>query len=90
MTHVFYEAPHRILDTLADVEAVFGASQHVVIARELTKLHEEFLRGAVAELRGATCCAGECSRRDGADVRRRLQSEALPKRERALPSRSRL
>jgi 16S rRNA (cytidine1402-2'-O)-methyltransferase len=51
MTHVFYEAPHRILDTLADVEAVFGASQHVVIARELTKLHEEFLRGAVGELR---------------------------------------
>jgi 16S rRNA (cytidine1402-2'-O)-methyltransferase len=51
VTHVFYEAPHRILDTLADVEAVFGASQHVVIARELTKLHEEFLRGSVAELR---------------------------------------
>ena|SRR5579862_2927258 len=50
-THVFYEAPHRILDTLADVGAVFGASQHVVVARELTKLHEEFLRGAVSELR---------------------------------------
>ena len=45
MTHVFYEAPHRIEDALADVEAVFGAAQHVVIARELTKLHEEFLRG---------------------------------------------
>lgn len=51
LTHVFYEAPHRILDTLADIEAVFGASQYVVIARELTKLHEEFLRGAAAELR---------------------------------------
>ncbi len=51
VTHVFYEAPHRILDTLADVEAVFGPSQHVVVARELTKLHEEFLRGSVAELR---------------------------------------
>jgi 16S rRNA (cytidine1402-2'-O)-methyltransferase len=50
-THVFYEAPHRILDTLADVEAVFGVSQHVVVARELTKLHEEFLRGAVGEVR---------------------------------------
>ncbi len=50
VTHVFYEAPHRILDTLADVEAVFGAAQHVVIARELTKLHEEFLRGPVSEL----------------------------------------
>ncbi len=51
VTHVFYEAPHRILDTLADVEAVFGSSQHVVVARELTKIYEEFLRGAVSELR---------------------------------------
>jgi 16S rRNA (cytidine1402-2'-O)-methyltransferase len=51
VTHVFYEAPHRILDTLADVEVVFGASQHIVVARELTKLHEEFLRGTVSDLR---------------------------------------
>src|SRR5260370_11184742 len=51
LTHVFYEAPHRILDTLMDIEAVFGASQHVVVARELTKLHEEFLRGAAGEVR---------------------------------------
>jgi 16S rRNA (cytidine1402-2'-O)-methyltransferase len=51
VTHVFYEAPHRILDTLSDIEAVFGSGQHVVIARELTKLHEEFLRGPAVELR---------------------------------------
>src|SRR5215469_949366 len=51
VTHVFYEAPHRILDTLEDVEATLGASQHVVIARELTKLHEEVLRGEVADVR---------------------------------------
>ena len=50
-TAIFYEAPHRILDTLADVEAIFGGAQHVVVARELTKLHEEFLRGAVSEVR---------------------------------------
>jgi 16S rRNA (cytidine1402-2'-O)-methyltransferase len=50
-TYVFYEAPHRIEETLADVEAVFGPGQHVVLARELTKLHEEFLRGPVAEVR---------------------------------------
>lgn len=49
-THIFYEAPHRIADTLADLETVFGAAQHAVIARELTKLHEEFLRGSVGEL----------------------------------------
>ena len=48
---IFYEAPHRILATLADIEAIFGPTQHVVVARELTKLHEEFLRGAVSEVR---------------------------------------
>jgi len=51
-THVFYETPHRILDALADVAATFGPSQPVVVARELTKLHEEFLRGTVAEVLG--------------------------------------
>jgi 16S rRNA (cytidine1402-2'-O)-methyltransferase len=50
-TIIFYEAPHRIADTLADLEAVFGPSLHIVVARELTKLHEEFLRGTVSELR---------------------------------------
>lgn len=50
-THIFYEAPHRILNTLSDVEAVFGSAQPVVVARELTKLHEEFLRGPVNEIR---------------------------------------
>ncbi len=48
---VFYETPHRILEALADVEAVFGAAHPVVVARELTKLHEEFLRGTVSEVR---------------------------------------
>jgi 16S rRNA (cytidine1402-2'-O)-methyltransferase len=48
-TLVFYEAPHRILDALEDVEAVLG-SRPVVVARELTKLHEEFLRGTGAEV----------------------------------------
>jgi 16S rRNA (cytidine1402-2'-O)-methyltransferase len=50
-TLVFYEAPHRILGTLADLESVFGDDLRVVVARELTKLHEEFLRGTVAEVR---------------------------------------
>ena len=50
-TCVFYEAPHRILDALADIEVVFGPAQHVVIAREITKLHEEFLRGPVRDIR---------------------------------------
>jgi 16S rRNA (cytidine1402-2'-O)-methyltransferase len=52
-TMIFYEAPHRIADSLADVETVLGAGRRVVLARELTKLHEEFLRGTVAEVRAA-------------------------------------
>jgi 16S rRNA (cytidine1402-2'-O)-methyltransferase len=50
-TLVFYEAPHRILETLADLEAVWGPELRVVVARELTKIHEEFLRATVAEAR---------------------------------------
>lgn len=50
-TLIFYEAPHRILETLADLEAEWGANLRVVMARELTKMHEEFLRGTVSELR---------------------------------------
>ncbi len=50
-TLIFYEAPHRIADTLADLEAVFGSGLRVVAARELTKMHEEFLRGKVEEVR---------------------------------------
>jgi 16S rRNA (cytidine1402-2'-O)-methyltransferase len=52
-TLIFYEAPHRILDTLTDLESVWGASLRVVVARELTKLHEEFLRGTVQEVRAS-------------------------------------
>ena len=52
-TLVFYEAPHRILETLEDVEAVFPADTRVVVARELTKVHEEFLRGTAVEVRAA-------------------------------------
>ena len=49
-TQVFYEAPHRIVEALADVVEVLGPDRHVVIAREVTKLHEEFLRGRAGEV----------------------------------------
>jgi 16S rRNA (cytidine1402-2'-O)-methyltransferase len=49
-TQVFYEAPHRVVETLTDVVEVLGDSRHVVIAREVTKLHEEFLRGRSGDL----------------------------------------
>jgi 16S rRNA (cytidine1402-2'-O)-methyltransferase len=44
-TQIFYEAPHRIVETLQDVAELMGPGRHVVVAREVTKLHEEFLRG---------------------------------------------
>lgn len=49
-TLVFYEAPHRLTDTLADMRGVFGDDRRGVVARELTKLYEEFQRGTLAEL----------------------------------------
>jgi 16S rRNA (cytidine1402-2'-O)-methyltransferase len=49
-TQVFYEAPHRIIEALSDVVEVLGHARHVVIAREVTKLHEEFLRGRAGEI----------------------------------------
>jgi 16S rRNA (cytidine1402-2'-O)-methyltransferase len=49
-TQVFYEAPHRIVETLTDVVEILGSTRHVVIAREVTKLHEEFLRGRAGEV----------------------------------------
>jgi 16S rRNA (cytidine1402-2'-O)-methyltransferase len=48
-TLVFYEAPHRIAQTLADAREVLGERQ-ACVARELTKLHEEFARGRLSEL----------------------------------------
>ncbi|MGA3346729.1 MAG: 16S rRNA (cytidine(1402)-2'-O)-methyltransferase [Terracidiphilus sp.] len=50
-TLVLYEAPHRILETLADLESIWGPALRVVVARELTKIHEEFLRGTLADAR---------------------------------------
>ncbi len=41
---VFYEAPHRVVDSVADLWAAFGGARHIVIARELTKIHETLHR----------------------------------------------
>jgi 16S rRNA (cytidine1402-2'-O)-methyltransferase len=49
-TIVVYEAPHRIRETLQDIAEIFGSTRRVVVARELTKIHEEFLRGTAAEV----------------------------------------
>ncbi len=47
-TVVLYEAPHRVVRTIADLAAACGPTRPVVLARELTKLHEEFFRGSLA------------------------------------------
>ncbi|WP_033343697.1 16S rRNA (cytidine(1402)-2'-O)-methyltransferase [Catenuloplanes japonicus] len=49
-TLVFFEAPHRITDTLADLSAVFGTDREAAVCRELTKTYEEVRRGALATL----------------------------------------
>jgi 16S rRNA (cytidine1402-2'-O)-methyltransferase len=52
-TEIFYEAPHRIVDTLRELVTTLGDNRPVVVAREVTKLHEEFLRGHASEVLAA-------------------------------------
>ncbi len=49
-TQVFYEAPHRVKEAVEDVVATLGPDRQIVIAREVTKIHEEFLRGRAGEV----------------------------------------
>ena len=46
---IFYEAPHKLLPTLQDMAAAFGAGRRIALCRELTKLHEEVLRMTISE-----------------------------------------
>jgi 16S rRNA (cytidine1402-2'-O)-methyltransferase len=48
-TVLAFEVPHRLQDTLVDMQATLGAERKLAVARELTKLHEEVFRGSVAE-----------------------------------------
>ncbi len=52
-TEVFYEAPHRLVECIEDMVEILGPHRPVVIAREITKLHEEFLRGTAADVLAA-------------------------------------
>ena len=49
-TIIFYESPHRLLKTLGQLAEAFGADRQACVSRELTKLHEENVRGTLAEL----------------------------------------
>ena len=49
-TMIFYESPHRLLKTLTDLSAVLGENRKAVVARELTKIHEEIIRGTLGSI----------------------------------------
>lgn len=48
-TLIFYESPHRLRETLQDLAEIWGNERQIVLARELTKLYEEFWRGTIVE-----------------------------------------
>ena len=56
-TMVFFEAPHRLAETITEMAHIFGAERQAVICRELTKTHEEIIRGSLSELE--IWCSGE-------------------------------
>lgn len=62
-TLIFYETPHRIVDSLQDMAAVFGAEREVVFARELTKQFETMRAGTLDEL--AAWVAGDANQQRG-------------------------
>ena len=49
-TIILYEAPHKIRNTLEDLKRVLDENRKIVLAREITKIHEEFIRGSIDEL----------------------------------------
>ena len=49
-TMVFYESPHRLLKTLTQFAEYFGMERQATVSREISKLHEETVRGSLAEL----------------------------------------
>jgi 16S rRNA (cytidine1402-2'-O)-methyltransferase len=57
-TQVFYEAPHRLVEALEDVVEVLGPGRPIVVARELTKLHEQLLRGSAGDVLGQLASGG--------------------------------
>ena len=67
---ILYESPHRLKDSLRDMQTIMDGNRRIVLARELTKKFEEFLRGTIdeavewveqAEIRGEFCIVLEGS-----------------------------
>jgi 16S rRNA (cytidine1402-2'-O)-methyltransferase len=81
-TQVFYEAPHRVKEALDDIVDILGSERYVVIAREVTKIHEEFLRGHAVEVLETLKARG--------DIKGEITlliGKAEPAEQKALPSR---
>jgi len=83
-TLVFYEAPHRLAETLQDMVEAFG-NRAAVICREMTKVHEEFIRGGLAEL-----AEGTVRRKDGLKGEITLVVAGSPSNQRPLFTRAEL
>ena len=49
-TIILYEAPHKLINTLNDIQKLLGDNVKIVLAKELTKIHEEFIRGNIKEI----------------------------------------
>jgi 16S rRNA (cytidine1402-2'-O)-methyltransferase len=85
-TEIFYEAPHRIRATLEDIVRILGPERRVVVARELTKIHEEFLRGTAADVLKIVASRGEMKGEItlliGPALKNELQDSGSPIRER--------
>jgi len=77
-TTTFYEAPHRIVESLEDVVTVLGSARPVVVAREVTKLHEEFLRGTAAEVLDQLRARGEVKGEITLIIGKRTGEQAAP------------
>ena len=97
-TQVFYEAPHRVKEALADIVEVLGKSRHIVVAREVTKLHEEFLRGRASEvlhiLKSRGAIKGEITlligKADDAEAKPAGQGMSVRERQQAIVSQGEL
>jgi 16S rRNA C1402 (ribose-2'-O) methylase RsmI len=55
---VFFEGPHRLLDTLRDLGSILGSDRRIAVCRELTKVHEEIFRGTVGDGDIHVCALG--------------------------------
>lgn len=77
-TLVFFEAPHRLAATLADISNIFGAKRELMVARELSKYHETSYRGSAAELAAQATSDKQMTRGEIVIVAQGASQDAAP------------